>query len=190
LIEVGVDEAGRGCLAGPVCAAAVILNPSEPVNGLNDSKQLHALKREELEGEIRKKALSYAVAYCDNHEIDEFNILKASIYAMHRALDKIESNFDHILVDGNKFLDYNSIPFKTIVKGDSKYQSIAAASILAKCARDRIMVDLHEEFNYYDWKRNKGYPTINHRRAIEKYGACQYHRKSFKLLPDKQLNIF
>lgn len=189
-IEAGVDEAGRGCLAGPVCAAAVILDPQKPIAGLNDSKQLHVAQREMLELEIKEHALSCAVAFCDNVEIDEFNILKASIYAMHRALDKLQTRFDLILVDGNKFIEYKGIAFKTLIKGDSRYQSIAAASILAKCARDRYMETLHHEFDHYDWQNNKGYPTTAHRQAIREYGPCRYHRKSFKLLPDKQLNIF
>lgn len=187
-IEVGLDEAGRGCIAGPVFAAAAILN--EPIEGLNDSKKLNQRQREELETEIKKKALDYSIGICDQLEIDKINILNASILAMHKSLDKLNSPFDRILVDGNRFKPFLTKEFHTIIKGDGKFQSIAAASILAKCARDRFMLEIHEEFPEYNWKSNKGYPSIEHRKAIMRIGACPYHRKSFKLLPDHQLDIF
>ncbi len=189
-IEVGLDEAGRGCLAGPVFAAAVILKSNIEIPGLNDSKKLNEKERYRLEEEIMKRADNYAIGMCDNAEIDEINILKASIRAMHKCLDAIKSKFELILVDGNQFYNYRDIPFKTIIKGDSKFASIAAASILAKCARDRYMESIHKEFEVYNWRKNKGYPTIEHRKAIQEFGTCSYHRKSFKLLPDSQLDIF
>ncbi|MEQ8358781.1 MAG: ribonuclease HII [Cytophagales bacterium] len=189
-IEVGLDEAGRGCLAGPVYAAAVILNPDIEIEGLNDSKKLSEKERYRLEEEIKDCAEYFAIEMCDNSEIDEMNILKASIRAMHRCLDSINSKFQLILVDGNQFYNYFDIPFKTIIKGDSKFASIAAASILAKCARDRYMESIHSEFAVYNWRKNKGYPTFEHRKAIREFGSCSYHRKSFKLLPDSQLDIF
>ncbi len=190
IIEVGLDEAGRGCLAGPVYAAAVILNTKLEIPGLDDSKKLSEKERYKLEALIKAKAGYYSVAFCDNNEIDELNILRASISAMHKSLDAIEAPFELILVDGNRFYSYKDISFETIIKGDSKYQSIAAASILAKCARDRFMEQVHNDFQMYNWKKNKGYPTIEHRDAIRKFGACSYHRKSFKLLPELQLDIF
>ncbi|QNL22939.1 ribonuclease HII [Hyphobacterium sp. CCMP332] len=189
-IEVGLDEAGRGCLAGPVFAAAVILKPDIEIAGLNDSKKLSEKERYRLEEEIKDCAEYFAIEMCDNYEIDELNILKASIRAMHKCLDTLNSKVELILVDGNQFHNYCDIPFKTIIKGDSKFASIAAASILAKCARDRFMESIHNEFEVYNWKKNKGYPTIEHRKAIREFGTCSYHRKSFKLLPDSQLDIF
>jgi ribonuclease HII len=189
-IEAGVDEAGRGCLAGPVFAAAVILNPNSSIQGLNDSKVLSRKKREALEIEIKDKVLAYGVSSCSPEEIDQINILNASILAMHRALDKLKFDFTLILVDGNRFKPYSKILYETIVKGDSKYQSIAAASILAKCARDKFMSDLALEHPFYDWDKNMGYPTIAHRKGILEYGVTSQHRKSFKLLPEKQLQIF
>lgn len=189
-IEIGLDEAGRGCLAGPVYAAAVILDPKNPIEGLNDSKQLNKDKRETLEKEIKIKSIEFAVAFCTPREIEEYNILNASIMAMHRSLDQISTRFNHILVDGNRFKPYKDISFKTIVKGDSKYQNIAAASILAKCGRDRYMEELSLAYPNYLWSKNKGYPTIEHRLAIRSHGATPHHRKSFKLLPENQINLF
>lgn len=190
LIEVGLDEAGRGCLAGPVYAAAVILDSKNEIPGLNDSKQIREKERYNLETLIKENAKFYSVAYCDNTEIDELNILKATITAMHKCLDTLNTSFDLILVDGNRFYNYEEIRHETIIKGDSIFQSIAAASILAKCARDRFMEKIHNDFDMYNWQRNKGYPTIEHREAIRKFGACSYHRKSFKLLTDSQIDIF
>ena len=189
-IEVGCDEAGRGCLAGPVVAAAVILpkNFKQPL--LNDSKQLSEKKRILLKTEIKEHAIAYAVGIVDHKEIDKINILNASILAMHRALDQIKNPFDSILVDGNRFKNYKETEHHCIIKGDSKYLSIAAASILAKTYRDDLMKKLHLEHPQYQWENNKGYPTKSHRAAIKKIGVSQYHRKSFKLLPEQlSLNI-
>jgi len=184
----GTDEAGRGCLAGPVTAAAVIL-PKEFQNAiLNDSKTLNLKNRKLLKLQIEKEAIAYGVANISMEEIDEINILNASILAMHRALQMLKFDFDHIIVDGNRFKTYQKIPHECIIKGDGKYMSIAAASILAKTYRDEFMEKIHEEFPMYNWKKNKGYPTKEHRAAIEKHGITKYHRKSFKLLPD-QLKI-
>ena len=182
LIEAGCDEAGRGCLAGSVFAAAVIL-PEDYVNdGLNDSKQLSAKRRYELRREIESDALAWAVGVVTPEEIDEINILNASILAMHRALDQLKVRPEAIIVDGNRFKPYRFIPYSTVVKGDGKYLSIAAASILAKTYRDDYMDRLAEEFPQYGWTENKGYPTRVHREAIKKYGPTPYHRKSFRLL--------
>ena len=182
LIEAGCDEAGRGCLAGSVFAAAVIL-PEDYVNdGLNDSKQLSAKRRYELRREIESDALAWAVGVVTPEEIDEINILNASILAMHRALDRLAVRPEAIIVDGNRFKPYRFIPYSTVVKGDGKYLSIAAASILAKTYRDDYMDRLAEEFPQYGWTENKGYPTRAHREAIKKYGPTPYHRKSFRLL--------
>jgi len=184
----GTDEAGRGCLAGPVTAAAVIL-PKEFQNAiLNDSKTLNLKNRKLLKLQIEKEAIAYGVANISMEEIDEINILNASILAMHRALQMLKFDFDHIIVDGNRFKTYQKIPHECIIKGDGKYMSIAAASILAKTYRDEFMEKIHEEFPMYNWKKNKGYPTKEHRAAIEMHGITKYHRKSFKLLPD-QLKI-
>lgn len=180
-IEVGCDEAGRGCLAGPVVAAAVILSKEFTHPFLNDSKQLNKAKRDELRELIEKEALAWAVAFVDNTTIDEINILKASILAMHKALDQIESEFDLILVDGNKFYKYQDKAHLTIVKGDSKFASIAAASILAKTYRDEYMLKAHEKFPHYQWEKNMAYATKAHREAIATFGPCKLHRKSFKL---------
>lgn len=187
-VEAGCDEAGRGCLAGPVVAAAVILpnNFFHPI--LNDSKQLTEKKRYELRTEIESSALAFAVGILDNKKIDEINILKASIMSMHQALDHLKIKPDHIIIDGNKFISYKNIPHKTIVKGDSKYFSIAAASILAKTYRDDIMNELHQKHPQYNWIKNKGYPTKEHRAAIKKYGTTIFHRMSFRLL-DEQLTL-
>ena len=180
-IEAGCDEAGRGCLAGPVVAAAVILPKNFDNKILNDSKQLSEKKRYDLRPLIEKEALAWGVGIVSHTEIDEINILNASFLAMHRALDQLLIRPQSILVDGNRFTPYANIPEHCIVKGDSKYFSIAAASILAKTYRDDIMNQLHEEFPLYDWKKNKGYPTKAHRQAIEKYGVTPHHRKTFRL---------
>ncbi|MBU3856852.1 MAG: ribonuclease HII [Candidatus Phocaeicola excrementipullorum] len=185
LIEAGCDEAGRGCLAGSVYAAAVIL-PEDYVNeSLNDSKQLTAKRRYELRDEIERDALAWAVGIVTPAEIDEINILNASILAMHRALDGLKLRPEAIIVDGNRFKPYNFIPYTTVVKGDGKYLSIAAASILAKTYRDDYMDRLALEYPQYDWIDNKGYPTRKHRQAIAEYGITEYHRKTFRLLPGK-----
>ncbi len=182
LLEAGCDEAGRGCLAGPVFAAAVILNPNNPIIGLNDSKQLTESKRMLLKDEIIEKALCWSVAQVSESEIDIMNILNASIFGMHKALDGLSEVPKFIIVDGNRFKNYKNIPFKTIVKGDAKFQSISAASILAKTFRDEFMEKIHEKFPVYQWDRNKGYPTKAHRNAIHEHGSCVYHRKTFNLL--------
>ncbi len=188
VVEAGCDEAGRGCLAGPVVAAAVIL-PAEfthPI--LNDSKKINEKNRYLLRKEIEACAISYAIGIIDNQGIDELNILKASIMAMHNALDSLDVLPDHIIIDGNKFIKYKNLPHQCIIKGDSKYYSIAAASILAKTYRDDIMNDLHQKHPAYNWKRNKGYPTKEHRQAIKDFGTTPFHRMSFRLL-DEQLEI-
>lgn len=182
-IEVGCDEAGRGCLAGPVFAAAVVLDESFENDWINDSKKLTEKKRNELRSVIEKHALAWSVAFVDVNEIDEINILNASILAMHRALDALVIDFEHIAVDGNRFKDYKNIESTCIIKGDAKFQNIAAASILAKTYRDDYMKNIHEEFPAYNWSKNKGYPTKEHRSAIEELGPCKYHRLSFSLLP-------
>ncbi|MBN1597305.1 MAG: ribonuclease HII [Bacteroidales bacterium] len=181
-IEAGCDEAGRGCLAGPVCAAAVIMPVNYSNPHLNDSKKLSESRRYKLRTEIEHEALAYSVAFIDNIVIDKLNILRASIMAMHRAIENLKIKPEFILVDGNKFIPYRNIPYRCIVKGDSKYNSIAAASVLAKTYRDNLMDNLHSEFNKYGWNKNKGYPTQNHREAIAKYGVTKYHRSSFQLL--------
>lgn len=182
LVEAGCDEAGRGCLAGSVFAAAVIL-PEDYVNeGLNDSKKLTPMRRYELRDEIERDALAWAVGVVTTEEIDKINILNASILAMHRALDQLEVRPEAIIVDGNRFKPYRFIPYNTVVKGDGKYLSIAAASILAKTYRDDYMDSLAREYPQYAWDVNKGYPTKAHREAIAKYGITPYHRKSFRLL--------
>lgn len=187
LHESGTDEAGRGCLAGPVTAAAIILNLKETetddlFNQINDSKQLNEKKRLLLQPLIEKNAISYAFAHVYPIEIDEINILNASIKAMHLSLEQLKTQPKLILVDGNRFKKFRDIPHHCIVKGDAKFLSIAAASILAKNARDAYMEKIHEEFPMYHWNKNKGYPTREHRAAIEKYGTTPYHRMSFKLL--------
>lgn len=190
IIEAGCDEAGRGCLAGPVVAAAVILPPKYRNKKLDDSKKLTEAQRDELRLEIEKDALAFSVGYYTNEQIDEVNILKASFLSMHLALDKLNTVPQHILVDGNRFIQYKEIKHTCIIKGDGKFMSIAAASILAKTYRDEWMQRLHQEFPYYNWKQNKGYPTKEHRRGIEQYGSCKYHRMSFTLLPNEQLELF
>ncbi len=179
--EAGCDEAGRGCLAGPVFAAAVILPQHYQNDILNDSKQLTSQVREILRCEIEKSAVAWAVAWVDNIKIDEINILKASILAMHMALDKLTIVPQHILVDGNRFYSYKRIPHTCVIKGDGIYASIAAASILAKTWRDEFMLNLHNQMDRYSWNTNKGYPTVEHREAIQKFGVSSFHRKSFSL---------
>lgn len=183
--ECGTDEAGRGCLAGPVTAAAVILPTNFSNKVLNDSKQLSEKKRMILKPIIEELSLSYGVQHIFEDEIDSINILNASIKAMHGSIAQLNIEPNYIIVDGNKFKPYNSIPHQTIIKGDSKYFNIAAASVLAKTYRDLYMEKIHEEFPMYNWKKNKGYPTKEHRAAIEKYGVTKYHRKSFRLLPEQ-----
>jgi ribonuclease HII len=183
LTEAGCDEAGRGCLAGPVIASAVILPTNFRHKLLNDSKQLTDKQRQILEPIIKEKALSWAIGVVSPQEIDEINILNASFLAMHRAIGKLERNVDLLLIDGNRFKTYKDIKHLCIVKGDSKFASIAAASVLAKNFRDELMLDLDSNFPQYDWKNNKGYPTVKHREAIRQIGACKHHRKSYQLLP-------
>jgi len=184
--ECGCDEAGRGCLAGPVMAAAVILPVDFDCPLLNDSKQLTEQERETLRPIIEKQALAWAVAEVDNVEIDQINILNASILAMHRAMDKLSIRPEFIIVDGNRFKPYADISYQTIVKGDSKYLSIAAASVLAKTHRDEIMQGLNAQFPGYDWNKNKAYPTVKHRAAIRLLGTTPYHRLTFDLLGDRK----
>jgi len=187
--EAGCDEVGRGCLAGPVVASAVILPQEFTHPYLTDSKKLSAKKRAELVGIIKSRCIAWAVAECSPEEIDQVNILKASFWAMHKALDQLETRPDFILVDGNRFTPYPDISHECIIKGDSKYFSIAAASILAKEYRDNLMKDLAEIHPQYGWDRNVGYPTKQHREGIQNFGATEHHRKSFQLLP-RQLEIF
>ena len=189
LIEAGCDEAGRGCLAGPVFAAAVILPKEFSHPLLNDSKQVTKKNRNELRSIIEESALAFAVASIDNEEIDRINILKASFKAMHRALDQLKAKPQLLLVDGNRFIKYKRTPHRCIVKGDATFTSIAAASILAKTYRDEYMLQLHEEFPHYDWINNKGYGTANHIKAMEQYGQCRYHRKTF-LVKSIQADLF
>lgn len=202
VVEAGCDEAGRGCLAGSVFAAAVILPPDYDNPLLNDSKQLTERKRYELRRQIEKEAVAWAVASVSPEEIDQINILRASILAMHRALDQLRVRPEAIIVDGNRFEPYRPkslpqlgevgggfIPHACIVKGDSKFQSIAAASILAKTYRDDYMMQLAEKFPQYDWQSNKGYPTAKHREAIRQFGITPYHRKSYNLLGDSELSL-
>lgn len=185
VIEAGCDEAGRGCLAGPVFAAAVILDPNRPIVGLDDSKKLSDKKREILKLEIETNALSYGVAMLTNTEIDQHNILRASFLAMHKAISQLSGEPELLLIDGNRFIPYKKIKHECIVKGDAKYQSIAAASILAKTYRDAFMRKIHEEYPQYGWIQNMGYPTAAHREAIAKYGITPFHRLSFTLLPSQ-----
>lgn len=209
-IECGTDEAGRGCLAGPVTAAAVILPDSFEIDYLNDSKQLSEKVREKLKPLLIKEAISFSVTHIYNVEIDEINILNASMKAMQESILKLNRTPNYVIVDGNRSLNaklglksttgkkfsvdeielLKSIPNKSIIKGDSKYLSIAAASVLAKTFRDEYMNKIHEEFPMYNWKKNKGYPTKEHRDAIKKYGITKYHRKSFRLLPEQLLIDF
>ncbi len=192
----GCDEAGRGCLAGPVYAAAVILPPDYENPLLNDSKQLTKRQREQLRGEIERDAVAWAVGIVTNEEIDQMNILRASITAMHRAIDQLSVRPDHLIIDGNRFYPYHDpqrdgqlIPHHCIVKGDATYLAIAAASVLAKTYRDDFMTRLHQQYPYYGWDRNAGYPTPQHRAAIRQHGTTPYHRMSFNLLGDGQLSF-
>ena len=188
MIEAGCDEAGRGCLAGPVYAASVILPKDYKNKTLNDSKKVTRKKREILRIEIEKEAIAFGVGIVNNHEIDEINILNASFLAMHRAIDSLKTIPQLLIIDGNRFKTYREIPHKCIIKGDGKYLSIAAASILAKTYRDEFMENAHLEFPSYNWKKNKGYPTKDHREAIRQIGITTIHRKTFRLLPE-QLQI-
>jgi ribonuclease HII len=184
-LESGTDEAGRGCLAGPVTAAAVILPMDFKNSILNDSKQVSEKKRMLLKPIIEEQAICFGVSHVYQGNIDEINILNASILAMHKSITLLKPKPEFIIVDGNKFKPFHEVPFETIIKGDGKYLSIAAASILAKTHRDLYMNKIHEEFPMYNWKQNKGYPTKEHREAIRKYGVTKYHRKSFRLLPEQ-----
>ena len=185
LIEAGCDEAGRGCYAGPVFAAAIILPNNFYHHLLNDSKQVKEKDRNELRIYIEQNAISYAVAMIDNVEIDKINILKASFKAMHKAIDKLKIKPQFLAIDGNRFYKYKNVQHQCVVKGDAKYANIAAASILAKTYRDEYMLKLHKKFSEYDWKNNKGYGTLVHRNAIKEFGLCQYHRKSYNILPSQ-----
>jgi ribonuclease HII len=189
-IEAGCDEAGRGCLAGPVFAAAVILPPDFKSEALNDSKQLSEKQRDALRPLIEREALAWAVGIVSEKEIDKINILQASILAMHRAVGALSIRPEHLLIDGNRFRPYEDIPYTTIVKGDGKMLSIAAASILAKTHRDEYMMQLHAQYPQYHWDKNKGYPAKAHREAIEQFGPCEYHRMSFRLLKPEQPSLF
>jgi ribonuclease HII len=184
-LETGTDEAGRGCLAGPVTAAAVILPAHFENSILNDSKQLSEKAREKLRPIIEEQAVSFAVTHLEPIIIDEINILNASIKAMQESILKLNPKPEYIIVDGNRFKPVADIPYSCIVKGDAKFMSIAAASVLAKTYRDEYMNKIHEEFPMYNWKQNKGYPTQEHREAIRKYGVTKYHRMSFRLLPEQ-----
>lgn len=188
-VEAGVDEAGRGCLVGPVFAAAVICGPKFKHKELDDSKKLNASKRNDLRKYIEDHALDFKVSYCTHETIDQINILNASILAMHQALAGLKITPELILVDGNRFKPFQKIPYLTIIKGDGIYQSIAAASILAKTYRDEFMLNMHEEFPQYNWINNKGYGTKNHVELLKKYGMSPIHRKSFKL-KSEQLELF
>lgn len=183
--EAGTDEAGRGCLSGPVVAAAVILPADFKHELLNDSKQLSEKKRKELRPFIEKNALAFSVAFIHQEEVDKLNVLQASITGMHRSIEQLKIKPEFIIVDGNKFKPFKDIPSETIVKGDAKYMSIAAASVLAKTYRDEYMEKIHQDFPQYNWKKNKGYPTKEHRNAIREFGITNYHRKTFKLLPEQ-----
>jgi len=188
-IETGCDEAGRGCLAGPVFAAAVILPKNFKNEVLDDSKKLSRKQRNELRLIIEKEAIAFSVSSIDNHKIDEINILNASILAMHEALAQLKNKFQFIIVDGNRFKPFHKIPHQTIVKGDGKYLSIAAASVLAKTYRDEFMEEQHAKYPVYDWLHNKGYGVEKHRHAILEFGQSPLHRKSF-VLKNKQINLF
>jgi ribonuclease HII len=185
LMEAGCDEAGRGCLAGPVVAAAVILPKTYSSTILNDSKKLTVKRRDQLRIVIERDALAFGIAFVDHQEIDRINILNASLLAMHRAVDQLNQKPELLLIDGNRFKPYEGINNECIIKGDGKYLSIAAASVLAKTYRDAFMLNLDEEFPGYGWGRNMGYPTKEHRDGIRKLGITPYHRKSFRLLPEQ-----
>ena len=187
--EAGCDEAGRGCLSGPVVAGAAILPPDFENGLLNDSKKLTEAKRNKLRPIIEKEAVAWGIGIVSPEEIDEINILNASFLAMHRAIDQLKVKPEFLLIDGNRFNPYPKIDHACMVKGDGRFLNIAAASILAKTERDAIMERLHEEFPVYDWKKNKGYPTVAHRNAIVEYGITDHHRKSFQLLPS-QMKLF
>ena len=189
IIEAGCDEAGRGCLAGAVYAAAVILPPDFQCELLNDSKQLTERQRYELRPIIEREAVAWAVGVVTPEEIDKINILQASFLAMHRAIDGLKKRPQHLLIDGTRFRKYQDLPHTTVVKGDGKLMSIAAASVLAKTYRDDYMNALHEQYPHYGWNRNKGYPTKEHRQAIEQHGTTPYHRLTFNLLGDGQLSL-
>lgn len=189
LVEAGLDEAGRGCLAGSVFAAAVILPKDYFNEKLNDSKQLTAHQRYALRAEIEQDAVAWALGIVTAHEIDEMNILRASITAMHRAVDALSVKPEALIVDGNRFFPYKDLPHTTIVKGDGKYLSIAAASILAKTYRDDYMMELHKEYPFYGWDHNAGYPTKEHRQGIKEHGPSPYHRMTFNLLGTSQLEL-
>lgn len=186
LLEAGLDEAGRGCYAGPVAAAAVILPKDFYHPLLNDSKQLTAAQREKLRPLIEKEAICFGVSLVSHEEIDRINILKASFLAMHQAIAQLKKKPGLLLIDGNRFSPYKKIPHQCFVKGDGRFASIAAASVLAKTYRDEFMLQLHQEFPQYHWNKNKGYGTAAHREAISTHGLCQYHRKSFRLLPEQK----
>ncbi len=186
--EVGTDEAGRGCLAGPVTAGAIILPKGFKNDLLNDSKQLSKINRNRLRPLLESTAVDYAIAHVHPKKIDAVNIMNASFLAMHRCIDQLKTRPKFIVVDGHRFTPYKNIPFECVIKGDGRFMNIAAASILAKTHRDAYMEKIHEEFPMYNWKRNKGYPTKEHREAIRKFGITKYHRKSFRLLP-KQLKF-
>ena len=190
LIECGTDEAGRGCLAGPVTAAAVILPDNFKNNILTDSKQLSEKKRKLLKLIIEEQSVTFGVSHIMMNKIDRINILNASILAMQKSIKSLATKPQHIAVDGNRFKSFNNIPFSCIIKGDSKYLHIAAASVLAKTYRDAYMTQIHNEFPMYNWKKNKGYPTREHREAIKKFGITKYHRKSFRLLPEQYHLVF
>lgn len=189
VIEAGCDEAGRGCLAGPVFAAAVVLPADFQNELLNDSKQLTEKQRYSLRPIIEEQAIAWAVGIVSAQEIDKINILNASILAMHRALDKLTIRPEHLIIDGNRFKPYDNVPYQCVVKGDGKYMSIAAASILAKTYRDDYMDSIAQDYPMYQWTKNKGYPTKAHRSAIKEFGPCEHHRMSFTLLEDTQLEF-
>jgi len=189
-VEAGCDEAGRGCLAGPVVAAAVILPEDFENELLNDSKKLSEARRKQLRPIIESEAIAHAVSFVHPNEIDEINILNASFLAMHRAVDALQKTPEFLLIDGNRFNPHSSIPHACIIKGDGKYLSIAAASVLAKTYRDEYMETIALEFPNYDWHQNKGYPTRKHREGIKNHGSCKYHRQTFTLLPPEQLELF
>ena len=187
-LECGVDEAGRGCLAGPVTAAAVILKADFKHDLIDDSKKLSKVKREELSKIIKENSIAYSIQFIDSRKIDEVNILNASILAMHKCIKNLSVKPEFLIIDGNRFKKYKDIPHETVIKGDAKYLNIASASILAKHARDNYMQKISKKFPKYHWFKNNGYPTKHHREAIKKYGLTKYHRKSFKLF-DEQLTI-
>ena len=183
--DVGCDEAGRGCLAGPVVAAAVILPKDFKNELLNDSKKISEKNRNKLRLIIEAEATSWGIGFVSPNEIDKINILQASFLAMHRAIEKLQAKPKHLVIDGNKFNPYKKIPHTCIIKGDGKYMNIAAASILAKTHRDELMYNIHEKFPHYNWKKNKGYPTKEHREAISTHGTSPHHRMTFKLIPEQ-----